>query len=159
MKFKRIAICLMLAGAVSAAPFQEPFYLMGKSGKKTLFAKVNEQMLSPGDRAAADKARLLGGNASHAGEVYFRKGVVSSANRYISTGRILVRFAEGSRVDLKAFAGANELVFVRSFGQGGSSAVFINESDSDDVTRSNALLGDSSVTSAAPDWVLPLKLY
>ena len=60
---------------------------------------------------------------------------------------------------MKAFAGANGLVFVRSFGQGGSSAVFINESDSDDVTRSNALLGDSSVTSAAPDWVLPLKLY
>ena len=160
MLLKTITGLLLILANVTAAPAQElSQYLMGVNGKKTLFVKADETTLPPADKAASERARLLSRTATHAGEVYYRKGVKIPANRYISTGRILVRFAQESPVDPKAFAEANGLVFVRSFGQAGSSVVFVNKSDSDDLTRANALLQDAGVSAATPDWVLPVKLY
>ena len=160
MILKTTALSLVLAGMLSAAPMQEQSrYLVQKSGKKTLFLKADEGSLVPEERKGAEKARLLSADAPHAGEVYYKKGIKKPAYRYITTGRIVVRFAEGSHPDPEAFAATNGLEYVRSIGRSKKEAVFVNRGDRDDLSQSNVLLENDAVESAQPDWVLPVKLY
>lgn len=149
-----------LAGTLSAVQAQDvTVYLLGKDGKKTPYVKPESSKLSLSDKAAAEKARNRSAANRHAGDVCFKKGVISPAHRYITTGHIAIRFTEGTHVDPKAFAAENGLVYVDSIGQSGRNAVFINASDRDDISESNVLLQKGEVDSAEPDWVLPVKLY
>jgi hypothetical protein len=160
MTLKAMILLLALAGMLSAAPVQEPpRHLMHKSGKKTLFLKADVGSLVPAEKAAAEKARLQSADAPHAGEVYYKKGIRSPAYRHITSGRIVVRFAEDSNPDPEVFAAENGLEYVRSIGRSKKSAVFVNKSGEDDISRSNALIQNGAVESAEPDWVLPVKLY
>ncbi|UFS61795.1 hypothetical protein LOH54_09005 [Sulfurimonas sp. HSL-3221] len=147
----------MAAGMVSAAPIEHARYLQGSHGAKTLFVKATT--LGSAEQAASEQARTQNRFASHAGEVYYKTGVREPAFRYVTTGRIVVRFVSGEETELKAFAAANGLEYSRSLGRGGRSAVFVNKSDRDDIAQSNALMRQHGVVSAEPDWVLPIKLY
>jgi len=148
---------ILAAVMVSAAPVEQSRYLQNSHGKKTLFIKAEAKTFDKDEKAASAQARTQNGTAAHAGEVYYKAGVRKPAFRYVSTGRIVVRFVPG--VDPETFAAANGLEYRRSFGIGRRSAVFINESDSDDITKSNVLLQQQSVESAEPDWMIPVKLY
>lgn len=146
---------LLFGGQMSG----EPHVLKSHGGKKTLFVKAEADTLSDKERAAAQKARLQSAGASHAGEIYYKKGVKNPAYRHITSGRIVVRFTEDSRMDPEAFAEENGLEYVRSIGRDKKSAVYINKGDRDDLSQSNVLLENEAVESAQPDWVLPVKLY
>jgi hypothetical protein len=160
MTLRTMTLSLALTGILSAVPVQEPSqHLMHKSGKKILFLKADEGSLVPAERKAAEKARQQNAGAPHAGEVYYKKGIRSPAYRYITSGRIVVRFAEGSTIDPEDFAAENGLEYVRSIGRSKKSALFVNKSGADDISRANMLLQNGAVESAQPDWVLPVKLY
>ncbi|WP_345987229.1 hypothetical protein WCX18_08805 [Sulfurimonas sp. HSL1-2] len=157
MKTFYLIATVLAAVVVSAAPVEQSRYLQNSYGKKTLFIKAEAKTFDGDEQAASKQARTQNGTAAHAGEVYYRTGVRKPAFRYVSTGRIVVRFAPG--VDPETFAAANGLEYRRSFGIGKRSAVFINKSNADDIAKSNALLQQQSVESAEPDWVMPVKVY
>lgn len=157
MQMKITVLAMMVAGVFSVLYAQEVSVLLKhKSGKDTRFVQGVDNTLSVADRAAAEQARVQNGGSAHAGEVYFKKGVKTASNRYITTGRIAVRFSDAGRIDPAAFAGAHGLRYLGSVGE---IAVFANTGTSDDLTQSNTLQQDAAVVYAAPDWVLPVKLY
>ncbi|MHC3995532.1 hypothetical protein ACXWTF_11965 [Thiomicrolovo sp. ZZH C-3] len=157
MKMVYMVVSLIAAGMVAAATVGHSRILLSSQGAKTLFVRAEAKTFDPAEQAASEHARQATDKAPHAGEVFYKRGVREAAFRHVTTGRIVVRFVPG--VDPEAFAVENGLELRRSFGIGGRSAVFINQSDSDDITKSNALLQQQSVESAEPDWVLPVTVY
>ena len=161
MKIKYVALLTVIAVGLSASQMVNGTAenLVDKQGKKTFFVKADERALSVDARAAADKVRTRLNGAAHAGEVFYKHGVETPGLRYISTGRIVVKFDPNRKTDFRAFAQANGLVFVESTGREHATGVFVNQGGEDDVAVSNALIKNSAVLSVTPDWVLPLKLY
>ena len=133
--------------------------LKSKGGYTKHFVKFRPETLPSSHMAAALRAKEQSGDHKHAGEVYYKNGEMRADSRYITTGHIVVRFNKGSEVDLKAFAAKYGLRLERTIGKRKSMAVFINDSEQNDIVQSNVLLNDSDVLSSQPDWVLPLKLY
>ena len=121
--------------------------------------KIRDAALSSPAKAAAIQAKRQSGDLQHAGEVYYKNGVVRESNRYITTGRIVVRFAHATQIDLEAFASRHGLLLEKRMGKKGSMAIFVNTSPQNDISQSNALLKEQAVVFSQPDWVLPLKLY
>lgn len=161
MLFKIMTGIVVTAGIALASQHAQgmPLYLLGKHGKKSLYVQADANSLTLADKAVAEKARTRNPNARHAGDVFFFQGNTAAANRYVSTGRIIVRFDSGGKINPQAFARANGLIYLHRIGHNGSSAVFINKSDSDDVTQSSKLVKENCVVSATPDWILPVKLF
>jgi hypothetical protein len=150
---------LIAAGTLWSASLEGTRFVHNSHGGRTLFVPAKPETFTPAERAASERARQQSGSAPHAGEVYYKKGVNAPAFRYVTSGRIVVRFSKTEAPDPEAFARANGLVYRRSVGIGGKSAVFLNQSDEDDIAKANSLLGQANVLSAEPDWVLPVKLY
>jgi len=159
MHSKRILGVLLFSIALSAAPTGEKqVTFMDARGHEVAFVKA-ERGLSQKEEKASQHARRLSEAAEHSGVVYYKQGIKSSANRYVTSGRIIVRFIDDSSVDPQEFADAYDLEYVRKFGRSEKSFLFINRSSKGDVALSKALLGKGNVKLVSPDWVLPLRLY
>ncbi|WP_345972104.1 hypothetical protein [Sulfurimonas diazotrophicus] len=133
--------------------------MQNSHGRKTLFVKTEAKAFDTAEQAASNHARLASEKAAHAGEIFYKWGVKEAAFRHVTTGHIVVRFVSGKRIDPETFAASNGLEFRRRIGIDGSSVVFVNKSDRNDIDQSNSLMQNPDVASAEPDWVLPVRLY
>ncbi|WP_345987225.1 hypothetical protein WCX18_08785 [Sulfurimonas sp. HSL1-2] len=152
-------LCVLTGVLLAKEDGASTFILQDRHGNQVPFVKAKDETLTLTDREAATRARVDGKSTVHAGEVFFKHGTAVPAYRYITTGRIIIRFEPGSAVDPEAFAEANALEYIRPAGGSGAGGVFVNLSDRNDLLESNFLREKDGVESAEPDWVLPVKLY
>ncbi len=133
--------------------------LMSKTGRQIRFTKSEHSALPKAVQEAVLKVKSQSGDHPHAGTVYYKNGEMTAGSRYITTGRIVVKLAAGSQIDMEALGMKYGLVLEKRFGAKKRTIIFINDSSLDDVTVSNSLQHEESVLSVEPDWVMPLGLY
>lgn len=155
---------LVAAAAVSNA---QPARIEGagdelpiRGGRRTRFVEAQSDRMTAAVESKAATVKRRAGASSQAGRVFYRDGVVSDATRYITTGRVIVRFGNRTdAVDLDAFALMHGLRLLRVINARSGRALFCNESDKNDIQVVREIMLDGAVRYAEPDWVLPLRLY
>jgi hypothetical protein len=173
--------CLTASAAPSKAPLSfsngggmKESILQTKSNKMMFYRAEDEAVLLDGQGASKvgtpmrpSGYRLVTGNAAAIKEkldeasspyrrVFYTSFIKSDRNRYVETGNILVKLAEGVRAD--DFAAAHNLSLLKAVDGQSRLYLFAPGSRQDIIGQSNSLNKTSGVEYASPEWIKPILL-
>ena len=91
--------------------------------------------------------------------VYYRNGIKTASNRFISTGTILVSFGKHSQLSYQTFALENNLEFLKQVNRLYRTGLFKLPPGADLIEICNRLNQNPNIRYASPNWISPRKLH